>query len=181
MTKPGTKRGGGLRRAPRRMPRGGHPFGWRRSPGGRWPPESSTVGELRPQNLTGPFRQVRGSVEAAKERRECFAHPVAVVVAVGNDRDVDALSRLDAVPAELARQLGVVARNGQVPFVGGVRRAHGSNRRPCWSPGSSESARGGHCGAAAAPCVPREIARARGRRRTLKHPGARANLAPAAF
>src|ERR1035441_6110076 len=89
MTKPGTKRGGGLRRAPRRMPRGGHPFGWRRSPGGRCPPGSSTVGELRPQNLTGPFRQVRGSVEAAKERRECFARPVAVVVAVGNNRDVE--------------------------------------------------------------------------------------------
>ncbi len=57
------------------------------------------------------------------------ASAVAVVVAIGDDRDVDALSRLDAVAAELARQLGVVARNDQVPFARGVRRAHGSNRR----------------------------------------------------
>lgn len=37
---------------------------------------------------------------------------------------MDPLARLDTVAAELTRKCRIVARNGQVPFVGGVRRAY---------------------------------------------------------
>lgn len=62
----------------------------------------STVGELRPQNVTRPFRQIRWSVEAAEKRGKRFARPLA-----GDDRDVDPLAWPDPVTTEFAPKLGV--------------------------------------------------------------------------
>jgi hypothetical protein len=84
------------------------------------------AGELHPKNLTGAFREVRPPFEAIEERRQRLARLRFAIVR--HNRNVDPLARLDTVAAELSHQLGVITRNGEIPFIGSVGRAHSLQR-----------------------------------------------------